>query len=640
MKKSLSKLVLVTIFCLGGRVLGTDVGGLICTNTTWTSAGSPYVITGSSIVVGCNATLTIEPGVVVKVSPTLAITVGSTAFGKGNIIARGTEQLPIVFTSTNAPAAPGNWSRIHFTDFAVDATFDSDGNYLSGGILEHVIVEYAGYGNYAAVFAEKSAPFLNYCEIRHNLLEGVKVTGTNAPAVKISNCQVWDNAKRGIYITDREGYKLLNNNIHDNHDGGIYLTSSTNNTVIGNTISGNTTSDNGGGIYFYSSSGVNILTGNTISGNTAGWGGGICFYSSCGGNTLIENTISSNTANSGGGGIYFISSGTNTLTENTISSNTTNNDGGGIYFNSSGSNTLTENTISSNTANNNSGGIYFYYGGSNTLTGNNINGNTASRYDGGGIDFYYYSGTNKLTGNNINDNTASRDAGGIFFYYSGTNTLTGNTINGNTTSEKGSGIYFNNSSNNKISTNAIQGNTSRNGSGAIYFNSSTDTPLYRNTITDNYITSGTTGGIYVTGNSERISLAGNPDDDTYNIICWNDGYQVYNNNGFNADGRNDINAVYVQWGTSDILLIMEKIFDYFDDGSKAFVMFYPFVCPGDFDLDEDVDLLDLKTFVDNWLRQDCTIPDWCEGTDLDLSTNVDFVDFAYFAENWLFGVGP
>jgi hypothetical protein len=69
-------------------------------------------------------------------------------------------------------------------------------------------------------------------------------------------------------------------------------------------------------------------------------------------------------------------------------------------------------------------------------------------------------------------------------------------------------------------------------------------------------------------------------------------------------------------------------------------MFYPFVCPGDFDLDEDVDILDLATFVENWLRQDCTIPDWCEGADLDVSSNVDFYDFAEFANNWLVGVGP
>jgi hypothetical protein len=144
----------------------------------------------------------------------------------------------------------------------------------------------------------------------------------------------------------------------------------------------------------------------------------------------------------------------------------------------------------------------------------------------------------------------------------------------------------------------------------------------------------------VTGNSERVSLAGDPIAHTYNIIQDNDGYWVYNDNNFNADGRNDVNAIFVQWGTCDIQEIMARTFDYFDDGSKAFVLFYPIVCAGDFDKDEDVDWLDLATFVENWLRQNCAIPDWCEMSDIDLSTNVDFVDFAYFADNWLFGVGP
>ena len=59
---------------------------------------------------------------------------------------------------------------------------------------------------------------------------------------------------------------------------------------------------------------------------------------------------------------------------------------------------------------------------------------------------------------------------------------------------------------------------------------------------------------------------------------------------------------------------------------------------GDLNHDCAVDWLDLSTLVDNWLREDCTIPDWCEGADLNVSTNVDFYDFAEFANNWLKGL--
>ena len=46
------------------KPLHTDVGGEIAVDTTWTLAGSPYVLT-SDVVITTGVTLTIEPGVVV-----------------------------------------------------------------------------------------------------------------------------------------------------------------------------------------------------------------------------------------------------------------------------------------------------------------------------------------------------------------------------------------------------------------------------------------------------------------------------------------------------------------------------------------------------------------------------------------------
>jgi len=323
MRKLVYKIVLITSFFLPcGQVFATDVGGLICTDTIWDFLGSPYVVTGgSSVVVGCDATLTIEAGVEVRFDPELAIVVGSASFGGGNLVARGTEESPIVFTSVKDPcdpcdpAAAGDWSRIHFTDYATDASFDPcDPNiYLSGSILEHVIVEYAGYGNYAAIFAEKSSPFLNYCEIRRNSYYGIKVDGTDAPSINIHNCEVWDHPQRAIYITDGAEHRLLYNNIHDNRNGAIYILSSFC-TLSENIISGNTTDGSGGGVCFGTRSWDNTLIGHTITGNTItnntvnGSGGGICLPGGGGENTLSNNTMTGNSSGQDGGGIYFYGS--------------------------------------------------------------------------------------------------------------------------------------------------------------------------------------------------------------------------------------------------------------------------------------------------------------------------------------------
>ncbi|MEM2281086.1 MAG: hypothetical protein QXZ68_03740, partial [Candidatus Bathyarchaeia archaeon] len=53
-------LTLNTVKCVES---GTAVKGIISTNTTWTLANSPYVLTGP-VLVNRSAVLTIEPGVI------------------------------------------------------------------------------------------------------------------------------------------------------------------------------------------------------------------------------------------------------------------------------------------------------------------------------------------------------------------------------------------------------------------------------------------------------------------------------------------------------------------------------------------------------------------------------------------------
>jgi len=181
-----------------------QVNGLICSNTTWTLSGSPYIV-NSSVVVGCNAVLTIQPGVEVRFNSGLGITVGSTAFGAGTLKAQGTALSKITFRSNTQPQNPGSWAWIHFTDFTIDADFDAGGNYLAGSIIEHAIIEYAGSGGVAAVTIEQSRPYVTHTEIRNNSNYGIRVEGSGVatPPQRITNCQVWTCAAGGI-VLDRK----------------------------------------------------------------------------------------------------------------------------------------------------------------------------------------------------------------------------------------------------------------------------------------------------------------------------------------------------------------------------------------------------------------------------------------------------
>jgi RHS repeat-associated protein len=139
-----------------GRSAGapyTDVCGYINTNTTWTLAGSPYVVTCDIYVYG--ATLTVEPGVVVKVRDAATRIIVDT-----RLVARGTAGQPIIFTSIKDDTAGGPLSGTGDTNGDGNATSPAPGDWRaltfnsgsSGSVLELVEVRYAGqawgYGVY------------------------------------------------------------------------------------------------------------------------------------------------------------------------------------------------------------------------------------------------------------------------------------------------------------------------------------------------------------------------------------------------------------------------------------------------------------------------------------------------------------
>lgn len=137
----------------------TIVSTSISSNTTWTVANSPYIVQGS-ISVEPNTTLTIEPGVVVKME--FAVMNIS-----GTLIAKGTEQDSIVFTSisddtyggdSNADGDatepyPGEWLTLSFRA--------SSGN----SVLEYCLFKYGGsYAEIGAVDLVSPIRSLEFCQ--------------------------------------------------------------------------------------------------------------------------------------------------------------------------------------------------------------------------------------------------------------------------------------------------------------------------------------------------------------------------------------------------------------------------------------------------------------------------------------------
>jgi hypothetical protein len=96
-------ILLFSFFIFSGFIAQTTVSGGIYQNTTWTAANSPYLMTGSMVVFP-GVTLTIEPGVEIRVTPDYSFNTGNLRYLeiRGTLIAVGTDAAPITFKTTDA----------------------------------------------------------------------------------------------------------------------------------------------------------------------------------------------------------------------------------------------------------------------------------------------------------------------------------------------------------------------------------------------------------------------------------------------------------------------------------------------------------------------------------------------------------
>lgn len=169
MKKMKTKTCLLICFCFIVHINSfaqTFISGFISTNTTWSVAGNPYIVNGNALLTHGN-TLTIEPGVIVKFETDKALQID------GELIAIGTFEDQITFTSNQANPQKGDWAKIHFADTCIDAVFDFMGKYQSGSIMKYCNVLYAGGIGYGAIHIERSAPYFTYCKIKSSFASGI-----------------------------------------------------------------------------------------------------------------------------------------------------------------------------------------------------------------------------------------------------------------------------------------------------------------------------------------------------------------------------------------------------------------------------------------------------------------------------------
>ena len=170
--------------------MGIEISGYQLTEqVTWNNLNVPYTMANYYFDINEGGSLTIMPGVTVLMTEDGYIRIGSGSEGK--LVAQGTAEAPITFTSAMNDKYPGDWEGLYFQQYTG-----------AGSVLDHCKILYGGEGGAASV----------------------DFYYTNAK-VSLKNSEVAYSNGYGIWVRDEEGImpELSNNNFHDNKNGNRIL---------------------------------------------------------------------------------------------------------------------------------------------------------------------------------------------------------------------------------------------------------------------------------------------------------------------------------------------------------------------------------------------------------------------------------
>jgi hypothetical protein len=172
------------------------IGGVVVADLTLTQACSPYTIS-NFIEINDGAVLTVEPGVTLAFEGRVGLDVGASSVGK--LVAVGTAQNPIIFTSSANPPLPGDWRSIHLWDGTMAGTkiayakldycgADLNGCIVGDGVqanlvtLDHLTIGHVGPASNGILEYDTDSNFIITNSIFNDIAPGQYAISVQAPS--------------------------------------------------------------------------------------------------------------------------------------------------------------------------------------------------------------------------------------------------------------------------------------------------------------------------------------------------------------------------------------------------------------------------------------------------------------------------
>ena len=266
------------------EIPGGNIDGLGDDSATWKNNIAFYRFTATPTLLD-GKTLTLEPGVTIKLNPNIYFYI------YGTLIADGTSADHITFTSAQASPAAGDWRYVYFQtpdpgcilDYC-DFSYGGDANqgmvhlYQSGSnvsITNSTVTYSESYGIYCYY---QSYPSITNTSILNCLTHGMYCSNTSSPT--LSSCTIQNNGSYGIYCDGTTDLVAISDStIANNGSYAIRLPANSLEAITGaTTISGNNPN-------------AIVVTGGNIDGlgdDTATWLNYVDYYLFTGNPTLLD----------------------------------------------------------------------------------------------------------------------------------------------------------------------------------------------------------------------------------------------------------------------------------------------------------------------------------------------------------------